>query len=119
MPTQVIADSERVAPGYPPSGYPPRKRWTRSDCQALESSGLWEREKLELIEGDLINKMSKNRPHVTVMLSVMEWLVAVFGLRHLTPEAPIDVSPEDNPPSEPQPDLVVIANPYPAYASAN
>lgn len=63
--------------------------------------------------------MSKNRPHVTVMLSVMEWLVAVFGLRYLTPEAPIDISPEDNPASEPQPDLVVTAHPYSACASAN
>lgn len=115
MPVEAIAHSEASVP----SGYPKRKRWTRAECKALESTGLWNNEKLELIEGDLISKMSKNRPHVTVMMSVMEWLAAVFGLRHLTPEAPIDVSPEDNPTSEPQPDLVVIANPYPAYASAN
>src|SRR5580698_5419598 len=119
MSAQVLASSEPVVPGYPSPGYPPRKRWTRIDCKALEGTGVWDHEKLELIEGDLISKMSKKRPHITVMISVMEWLIAVFGLRHLTPEGPIDVSPDDNPKSEPQPDLVVLANPNSAYPSAN
>ena len=99
MPVEAIAESEIFAP----PGYPKRKRWTRAECEALESTGLWDTGKLELIEGDLIDRMGKKRPHVTTMILVMEWLAAVFGQRHVTPEAPIDVAPEDNPASEPEP----------------
>jgi hypothetical protein len=41
----------------PPKLDPPRKRWTRKDCEALSWMPDWER--LELIEGELINKMGK------------------------------------------------------------
>jgi Uma2 family endonuclease len=53
------------------------------------------------------------------MVFMMEWLVGVFGARHVTPEAPIDVSPEDNPTSEPEPDLAVLAQPCLVYEDAN
>jgi Uma2 family endonuclease len=119
MPAEAIANSEKLAPGYPNPGYPPRKRWTRTDCQALEATGLWAREHLELIEGDLISKMGKKRPHVNVTILLMEWLAAVFGSRYVTQDAPIDVSPEDNPTNEPEPDLAVLEQPCLAYESAN
>ena len=32
----------------------------------------------------------------------------VFGERHVCPEAPIDVAPEDNPTNEPEPDIIVL-----------
>jgi Uma2 family endonuclease len=115
MPVEAIAESEIFAP----PGYPNRKRWTRAECEALESTGLWDTGKLELIEGDLIDRMGKKRPHVTTMILVMEWLAAVFGQRHVTPEAPIDVAPEDNPTSEPQPDLAVLAKPCSEYKTSN
>jgi Uma2 family endonuclease len=114
MPAEVIANAERQAPGYPP-----RKRWTRAECQTLEATGLWERERLELIEGELISRMGKKRPHVNAMIFVMKWLADVFGALYVTPEAPIDVSPEDNPTNEPEPDLAVLKQPCSAYESAN
>lgn len=80
---------------------------------------MWERERLELIEGELISRMGKKRPHVNVMILVMEWLSGVFGARYVNPEAPIDVSPEDNPTNEPEPDLVVLKQPCSAYESTN
>ena len=42
---------------------PQRKRWTRQECVALETSGIWSQQHLELIEGELISKMGKKRPH--------------------------------------------------------
>lgn len=114
MPAEVIANAERHAPGYPP-----RKRWTRAECQSLEAAGLWERERLELIEGELISRMGKKRPHVNAMIFVMKWLTDVFGPLYVTPEAPIDVLPEDNPTNEPEPDLVVLKQPCSDYESAN
>jgi hypothetical protein len=41
-----------------------RKPWTREECAAYERAGLWEGQHYELIEGELINKMGKNSPHV-------------------------------------------------------
>ena len=115
MPAEAIANPELLAP----PGYPNRKRWTRAECEALESTGLWERERLELIEGDLISRMGKKRPHVTTMILVMKWLVDVFGALYVTPEAPIDVAPEDNPTNEPEPDLAVLVQPCSAYETSN
>src|SRR5438132_2873986 len=87
---------------------PPRKRWTRAECAALEATGLLEQEKLELVEGELISKMGKKRPHVNSASLLAEWLVQIFGFRFVNQEAPIDVAPEDNPTNEPVPDVIVL-----------
>ena len=87
---------------------PPRKRWTRSEYDALSASGLLDHQRLELVEGELISKMGKKRPHVTSFMLMLGWLVSVFGVRLINVEGPIDVAPEDNPTSEPEPDLIVL-----------
>jgi Uma2 family endonuclease len=87
---------------------PPRKRWTRAECAVLEASGLLEQESLELVEGELISKMGKKRPHVISFTLVQEWLVRIFGWSFVNAAAPIDVAPEDNPTNEPVPDLIVL-----------
>jgi Uma2 family endonuclease len=98
---------------------PPRKRWTRLECAALEASGLWDQQRLELIQGELISKMGKKRPHVNALVAVQAWLMRVFGESYVNPEAPIDVAPEDNPTNEPEPDLVVLTRPSREFQSAN
>ncbi|MGA2577632.1 MAG: Uma2 family endonuclease [Bryobacteraceae bacterium] len=101
-----IAVTEIPAP--PVSADPPRKRWTRVECATLEASGLLDQENLELVEGELISKMGKKRPHVNSFTRLHEWLVQVFGWSFVNAEAPIDVRPEDNPTNEPVPDLIVL-----------
>lgn len=113
MPTTV---SE--APSRPIEQAPPRKRWTRSECLALEAAGLLDQQHLELIEGELIDKMGKKRPHVDAATLLQEWLIRVFGGRFVNPEAPIDVAPEDKPTNEPQPDLIVLRSDYSGFRSA-
>jgi Uma2 family endonuclease len=98
---------------------PPRKRWTRAECAALEASGLWEQQKLELVEGELISKMGKNRPHANSALLLAEWLVQIFGFRFVNKEEPIDVAPEDNPTNEPEPDLIVLIRESTHFRSGN
>lgn len=103
MPTTL---TEKPAPLAPPD--PPRKRWTRVECAALEASGLLDQERLELVEGELISKMGKKRPHVKSFTVLHAWLLQIFGWRFVNAEAPIDVAPEDNPTNEPVPDLIVL-----------
>jgi Uma2 family endonuclease len=96
-----------------------RKRWTRAECAALEASGLWDQQRLELVQGELISKMGKKRPHVNALVAVQAWLVRTFGEQFVNPEAPIDVAPEDNPTNEPEPDLVALAKPSREFQDAN
>lgn len=114
MPTVVTDQPYRPVPLEPP-----RKRWTRQECTALEASGLWNQERLELIEGELISKMGKKRPHVNTLVFVQEWLIQIFGAKCVNVEAPIDVSPEDNPTNEPEPDLIVLNRPSGEFLTAN
>jgi Uma2 family endonuclease len=93
----------------PPAGPEPRRRsLTRVDVEALSAAGLLDQQKLELIDGELIDKMGKKTPHVASFLLLQRWLTAVFGFGFVYPEASIDVAPEDNPINEPEPDLVVL-----------
>ena len=105
MPT-VVTETPRPSPAEPP-----RKRWTRQECVALETSGIWAQQHLELIEGELISKMGKKRPHTNVLIVIQDWLVRTFGPQFVNPETPIDVAPEDNPTNEPEPDLIILTKP--------
>ena len=95
-------------PTRPAALEPPRKRWTRAECEALEGAGLVEGQHLELIGGELIDKMGKNQPHVIALSMLRLWLQIAFGNIFVLSEAPIDVAPEDNPTNEPQPDIMVL-----------
>jgi len=105
MPT-IVTETPRPSPVEPP-----RKRWTRQECVALEMSGIWAQQHLELIEGELISKLGKKRPHANAIAVVHAWLLRVFGEKFVNQEAPIDVAPEDNPTNEPEPDLIVLSKP--------
>lgn len=106
-------------PALPPSLDPPRKRWTREECDALDAAGLLQGQKLELIDGELISKMGKNRPHTNALILMQRWLLATFGALFVNPETPIDVAFQDNPASEPQPDLIVLGRPSLEFQTAN
>jgi Uma2 family endonuclease len=107
------------APELPLPLNPPRKRWTREECIPLESSGLFEKERIELIEGELISKTGKNRPHVNAFTLMHIWLLKAFGEQFINVEAPIDVSPNDNPTNEPVPDLIVLNRESDTIVSGN
>src|SRR5437867_7416078 len=98
---------------------PPRKLWTRQEYDRLSSSGLLGRQRLELIEGELIDKMRKKRAQVNSLTLLLAWFVDVFGVRRVNPAAPIDVAPEDNPSNEPEPDLIVLKRDLSHFTSEN
>ncbi len=85
-----------------------RKRWTRDEVSALEHAGLLAGQHLELIAGELLNKMGKNRPHVNATTRLRLWMERVFGAEFVACEAPVEVDPGDQPLSEPEPDLVAL-----------
>lgn len=106
---KLVPTTVTSAPPRADSPEPRRKLWTRAECDAFEATGLWEQQKLELIEGELIDKMGKNRPHVNVQSVVQAWLIQIFGGAFVNTETPIDVAAQDNPTNEPEPDIIVLA----------
>jgi len=114
MPT-LLSD----VPEMTTAAVPHRKRWTREQCSLLESSGLFERERLELVDGDLVSKMGKNRPHVNAVMLILVWLQKTFGEAFVDTESPIDVNSTDNAHSEPEPDLIVRDQERSRFISGN
>ena len=88
----------------------PRKKWTREECAQL--GAILDLQQYELIDGELIKKMSKNHPHTWTLMLLMKWLGSTFPPFTVGQDMSIDVRPEDNPASEPEPDAVVLTRPY-------
>ncbi|MBV9938607.1 MAG: Uma2 family endonuclease, partial [Acidobacteriaceae bacterium] len=85
----------------------------------MEDSGFFDGQSLELVEGELISKMGKKRPHVNSSTLLAIWLMQTFGPLFVNQEAPIDVAPEDNPTNEPQPDVIVLKRELSYFLAAN
>ena len=69
MPTALTAPPPSALPIAPP-----HKLWTRAQCEQLDRAGLLDQQRLELVEGELINKMGKHRPHVNAQVFLLIWL---------------------------------------------
>ncbi len=87
----------------------PRKVWTRDEAHALVEMGFPNAEKLELIDGELIDRMGKKHLHNFWQNLICAWLHQKFGPEYVQMEPSIYVSPEDNLRNEPEPDLIVTA----------
>ncbi|MBL8214299.1 MAG: Uma2 family endonuclease [Bryobacterales bacterium] len=93
-----------------------RARWTRDHYRQLVTAGV-DPKQFELLEGELVDRMGKKRPHVNALLELHSWLTQVFGKLFVNTEAPIDVAPGDNAVNEPEPDLIVLTRPSWEYSS--
>ena len=84
--------------------------WTREDCRKLAGMGLlpgrW-----ELVQGEIVSKMGTNLPHSMTAQRIVAWLMSVFSSDCILPACSIDVAPEDNPTSEPEPDIILLNRP--------
>lgn len=97
----------------------PRRTWTRSECQRLEQAGLLDRERYELIAGELVRKMGKGPVHNVVVALFIEWLKSVYPTRSVLQEASIDPAPTMASINEPEPDAVVLRRPCTEFMAAN
>jgi Uma2 family endonuclease len=117
MPTVVTETPYRAVPMEPVRT---KKKWTRAERLAMEASGVLDpQQRLELVEGELISKMPKYRPHSIALKYARLALELLFGVQYVETGNPIDVSPEDNPTSEPEPDILVLARPSSEFRKGN
>ncbi len=81
----------------------------------MAEDGLFDGQRFELIEGDLIEKMGQNPPHAFTIRLVVAWLIRVFGNELVQVQLPIEVAPKDQERSSPEPDIAVLIEVKPDY----
>ena len=84
-----------------PERFPNRIRWTKSQCRAMQEAKILTG-RFELIDGEIIPKMSQNPPHACAVRLLIAWLTTLFGVLHVQCQLPIavaDADPEHNNPN--------------------
>jgi Uma2 family endonuclease len=101
----VTATRPGRLPAPPDRGIGPR-RWTREEYHRAADAGLFRpEERLELLDGEIIARMTQNEPHASVAARAARLLAAVFGPDHHTrTHSPIILNGR----SEPEPDVIVV-----------
>ncbi|MFN7934976.1 MAG: Uma2 family endonuclease [Bryobacteraceae bacterium] len=84
------------------------KTWTREECQLMLEAGLAGLERYELIGGRLCEKERKGHRYIWALMLLGIWLRGLFGGLNVVQGAAIDVSGEDQPRNEPEPDMIVL-----------
>ncbi|MDQ6705150.1 MAG: Uma2 family endonuclease, partial [Acidobacteriota bacterium] len=93
-----------------------RKLWTREECGFLVKSGVLDTRRYELLEGELIERMSKNYPHMRAVMLLCRWLNRIFAEGRVLQEPSIHLTAQDTPYSDPEPDAVVLNRPFDLFA---
>jgi Uma2 family endonuclease len=86
----------------------PRKRFTRSEVERIIDTGVFDGQRFELIDGDLIDKMGQKPPHSFTIRLIADWLVKLFGIERVQIQLPIEASSADRDRSVPEPDIAVL-----------
>ncbi len=92
---------------------PQRRRFTVEEYERMVEVGiLHEDDRVELIEGEIVQMTPANPPHIFVLGSLHELLGELLrGRVFISPQAPVRLFPD----SMPEPDLAVLALPKAKY----
>jgi Uma2 family endonuclease len=104
------------APLESPTTGVPHKKFTAAEVDRMLGLGLFEGQRFELIEGDLIDKMGQNPPHEFVLTLFLEYLVALFGARRVRCQCSIDAAAGDRDRTRPEPAFAALREPGPYYS---
>ena len=61
----------------------------------MEEAGMFAGQRLELIEGDLIDKMGQNPPHAYVVRLLQALFAKLFGVERISIQLPFEVHTVD------------------------
>ena len=84
-----------------------RKKWSVAEGRFLTDSGLLEPGSFELIEGEIVFKMSQDQPHIVAITYIVAALAAIFGNLSLIYQANIGIGEQDEF-NDPEPDVAVV-----------
>jgi Uma2 family endonuclease len=106
-----------VMPKTRPDGVPinpeeNRRMWTRTDYDQMATAGLIEEgAPYELVEGDIVAKMTQDRKHVAACTRTLRVATRIFGAERVQSQAPIALDQFN----EPEPDIAVLKDPVDSY----
>lgn len=81
------------------------KRWTRAEYHRLAEQGWFDGQRVQLIEGEIVEMSPQNWPHHAAILKVQRVLTRIFGDEYfVTVQAPLALGDM----AEPEPDVAVI-----------
>lgn len=103
-------------PGFP---VPERRKWTVADFERAIDAGLFgPDERLELIDGEIIRKVTQNPPHSTALLKTARAVNLVFGTGFVVrQQLPLNFGSGDG--NRPEPDLAIVEGAIEDYATAH
>ena len=93
----------------------PRKKWTRDEYRRLTEDGYLEDGKVELINGEIWQKMGQGRRHTFVVTRLFERLGLIFGFDRLQSQSSLNTGGY----STPEPDLALLAQDIGQYLEAD
>jgi len=102
----TIADKTLVAARpATPAGDPTPRRFTRREYCDMAATGMFEGQRVELIDGEILRMSPQSSPHAAAIALLHEWLtLALAGRFTIRGQMPLVVAER----SEPEPDLAVI-----------
>jgi Uma2 family endonuclease len=122
-----MASAVQVAPGFGVPvpdvtvnvAEPERRKWTVAEFERAIDLGLFgPEERLELIDGDILKKLTQNPPHSTALLKAQTILFHTFGTGFVVrPQMPLNFGAGSG--NRPEPDLAVVAGSVDDYASGH
>jgi len=74
----------------------------------LSDTGLFDGQRYELIDGDLIDKMGQKPAHAFAITLVLDWLASFLGINRIRVQLPIETAGEDRERCVPEPDVSVL-----------
>jgi|SRR5215471_7928843 len=90
------------------TGTPARKRFTRQDVERMDAAGVFEGQRYELIDGDLIDKMGQKPPHPFSIHLIFDWLAGFLGTSRVRAQSPIEAAAADQERCLPEPDIAAL-----------
>jgi len=93
----------------------PRKRFTRQDVERFMATGVLDGQRLELLDGDLVDKMGQNPRHAATIQRLFVALLKIFDAALIRIQLPMEAASTDRDRSVPEPDLALLAETKPDF----
>jgi Uma2 family endonuclease len=91
------------------------RRWTRDEYYRAWQAGIFgAEERLELLDGEILKRMTTQPPHATALSKTAQALMVVFGFScYIRQQLPITLNEQ----SEPEPDVLIVPGTPDDYAT--
>ena len=93
----------------------PRKRFTRQEVERLLDLGAFDGQRLELIDGELFDKMGQNPPHADTIQNLTHLFTRMLGGQLVRVQLPMQAGGADRDRSVPEPDVAVLKERKPDF----